>query len=79
MSGNRLIPRPQVVNFFAVDVTGAAGDFPRAANDNSCPYCGGLLEPGDKASDCSGSKPLSMTVSKAWPHVPFPKGWEASC
>lgn len=75
MSGNRLIPRPQVVNFFAVDVTDASANFPRAANDNSCPYCGGLLEPGDKASDCSGSR----STSKAWPLVPFPKGWEASC
>ena len=36
-----------------------------------CPYCGGVLEPGDKASDCSGSG--------AWPMLPFPKGWGASC
>lgn len=71
MSGYRLTKRPQAVNFFAVVVADGDGDFARAANDNSCPYCGGVLEPGDKASDCSGSK--------AWPMIPFPKGWEASC
>ncbi len=72
---NRLTKRPQVARFFAADVTDAASDFPRAANDNSCPYCGGILEPGDSASDCSGSTDLS----KAWPMIPFPRGWEASC
>jgi hypothetical protein len=72
MSGYRLTKRPQAINFFAMEVTDTSGDFARAANDNSCPYCGGVLEPGDKASDCSGS-------SKAWPMMPFPQGWEASC
>lgn len=71
MPANRLPPRPNVVNFFAHDVSEESCDFPRAANDNSCPYCGGVLEPGDKASDCSGSR--------AWPTLPFPKGWGASC
>jgi hypothetical protein len=77
MPGYRLNPRPKVASFFAVDVTEESGDLPRAANDNSCPYCGGVLEPGDKASDCSGSK--SRPPSKAWPMMPFPQGWEASC
>ena len=75
MSGYRLTKRPQAVNFFAMEITDTSGDFPRAANDNSCPYCGGVLEPGDNASDCSGSK----ISSKAWPIIPFPQGWEASC
>lgn len=77
MSGYRLTKRPQAVNFFAMEITDAPGDFPRAANDNSCPYCGGVLEPGDKASDCSGSKVFPL--SGAWPMTPFPQGWEASC
>lgn len=71
MPAYRLTPRLRVVNFFAHDVTVDAGDEPRPANDNNCPYCGGVLEPGDKASDCSGSGP--------WPMIPFPKGWGASC
>lgn len=69
MSGYRPIPRP--FGFFAAEVTDADESLPRAANDNCCPYCGGQLGPGDKASDCSGSG--------AWPLFPFPKGWEASC
>ncbi len=73
---NRLTKRPQVARFFAVDVTDTSNDYPRAANDNCCPYCGGVLEPGDDASDCSGSNALSK---KAWPMIPFPQGWEASC
>ena len=56
MPGNRLIPRSNVIKFFALDVTDLSADFPRAGNDNNCPHCGGVLEPGDKASDCSGSK-----------------------
>lgn len=71
MPVDRMTPRRNVVNFFAREVTETSSDFPRAANDNSCPYCGGVLEPGDKASDCSGSG--------AWPLIPFPKGWGASC
>ncbi|CAN5346676.1 hypothetical protein BH10PSE10_BH10PSE10_13040 [soil metagenome] len=66
-----LNPRFPVVNFFAHDVTDGVGEAPRPANDNSCPYCGGVLEPGDKAEDCSSSG--------AWPMIPFPKGWGASC
>jgi hypothetical protein len=71
MPVNRLTPRLHVVNFFAQDVTDVVGDAPRPSNDNNCPYCGGVLEPGDKAEDCSGSG--------AWPMLPFPKGWGASC
>ncbi len=71
MPVDRLKPRRNVVNFFAHEVAETSSDFPRAANDNPCPYCGGVLEPGDRASDCSGSA--------AWPMIPFPKGWEASC
>lgn len=71
MPAYRLTPRLNVVNLFACDVPDALGDMPRALNDNNCPYCGGVLEPGDKASDCSGSG--------AWPMIPFPKGWGASC
>ncbi len=50
-----LNPRFPVVNFFAYDVTDGVGEAPRPANDNTCPYCGGVLEPGDKAEDCSSS------------------------
>jgi hypothetical protein len=73
MPVDRLTPRRTLVNFFAHDVTDIAGGAVRAANDNTCPYCGGVLEPGDKASDCSGS------LSGPWPMIPFPKGWGASC
>lgn len=71
MPAYRLTPRLHVVNFFAHAVIDDVGEAPCPANDNSCPYCGGVLEPGDKASDCSGSG--------AWPMIPFPKGWGASC
>jgi hypothetical protein len=70
MSVHRLIPRSSAVRFIAMDVTDAAASTPRATNDNNCPYCGGVLEPGDKASDCSGSKALPM--------MPSPKGRGAS-
>jgi hypothetical protein len=69
MHGKRTIPSP--VSFLCQE-EGQEDDFLRApANDNCCPHCGGLLEPGEKASDCSGSG--------AWPLLPFPQGWEASC
>jgi len=70
MPAYRPTPRFKVVNFFACDVIDIE-DAQRPANDNTCPYCGGVLVPGDKASDCSGSG--------AWPMIPFPKGWGASC
>ena len=75
MPAFRVIPRLHVVNFFAHEVIDASGDAPPAANDNNCPYCGGVLAPGDKASDCSGS----FAESGPWPMLPFPKGWGASC
>lgn len=73
MPAYRPTPHLTVVKFFAHDVTDGVEGAPRAANDNgsTCPYCGGVLEPGDKASDCSSSG--------AWPLIPFPQGWEASC
>ncbi len=71
MPGNRLIPRSNVVKFFAVDVTDLSAYFPRAGNDNNCPHCGGVLEPGDNASDCSGSM-----ASKSWLQSSY-KGSEA--
>lgn len=77
MPAYRLSPRLRVVNFFAHDVTDVVGQEPRPANDNNCPYCGGVLEPGDNAADCSGSG--SDLGSGAWPMIPFPKGWGASC
>lgn len=75
MPGYRSIPRPQTVKFLAVDVTEMSADFPRAGNDNNCPHCGGVLEPGDKASDCSGSK---AWLAQARPLRTFPKSSEAS-
>jgi hypothetical protein len=69
MRGKSIPLRNNVVKFLAHEVCNESLD--RAANDNCCPYCGGLLEPGDKASDCSGYE--------AWPLIPFPKGWGASC
>ncbi|CAN5300650.1 hypothetical protein BH10PSE11_BH10PSE11_05470 [soil metagenome] len=79
MPAFRVIPRLRVVNFFAHEVTDASGDILPAANDNNCPHCGGVLAPGDKASDCSGSGSGSGYGSGAWPMIPFPKGWGASC
>ena len=75
MSVYRLIPRSSAIRFIATDVSDAAAGLPRAINDNNCPYCGGVLEPGDKASDCSGSKAWPV---KSWPVMPAPKGRGAS-
>ncbi|MBN9580047.1 MAG: hypothetical protein J0G37_00840 [Afipia sp.] len=75
MPVNQLLPRRKPVTFFACDVTEMPLEAIRAANDNPCPYCGGVLEPGDRAEDCSGSG----VDSGAWPLFPFPKGWGASC
>ena len=74
MHGNRLFQPSNVVKFFAVDVTDLSAAVPRAGNDNNCPHCGGVLGPGDRAQDCSGSKGLS---SKTPPVMPVPKGSKA--
>ncbi len=68
MSGIRMFLNNNVVVFSATEIA-PEGPIDCAANDNCCPHCGGVLEPGDKPSDCSG----------AWSFVRFPKGWEASC
>jgi hypothetical protein len=67
MTGNRIIPRNNVVKFFAAQI-GDADDALVHVNDNCCPYCGGIMLPGDNASDCS--------VARAQPMGPFrPRGW----
>ena len=47
MPVNQLLPRRKPVTFFACDVTEMPLEAIRAANDNPCPYCGGVLEPGE--------------------------------
>jgi hypothetical protein len=66
MNGNRIIPRNNVVRFFAASVDEAADDMPAHGNDNCCPHCGGVMLPGDKASDCS--------VARGQPMEPRPRG-----
>ena len=61
MNGNRIIPRNNVVRFFAASVDETLVH----SNDNCCPHCGGLLMPGDRASDCS--------VARAQPIEPRPR------
>lgn len=61
MIGTPLITsRRNVVSFFAVEVS--EWDHPAfaKANDNVCPHCGGVLLPGDKASDCSRAQPMTL-------------------
>lgn len=55
MTGNRTIPQNNVVKFFAAEISETGDGTVVHANDNCCPHCGGVLLPGDKASDCSGS------------------------
>lgn len=52
--------RSNVVQFFAAEITESNSAAFAHANDNCCPHCGGVLEPGDKASDCSGSRAQPM-------------------
>jgi hypothetical protein len=65
MTGKRNIPNSTMVRFFAVEI-GESGDESAAhANDNCCPHCGGLLLPGDKASDCSSYRAQPL-LSRPW-------------
>ncbi len=66
MNGNRIIPRNNVVKFFAAQIGDTADDAIVHNNDNCCPHCGGVMLPGDKASDCS--------VARAKPMGPRPRG-----
>lgn len=79
MHGNRLFPPSRAVGFFAMDVTDSSAAVPRAGNDNNCPHCGGVLGPGDRAQDCSGSMalPSKSLSAKNGPKRPVPKGSEA--
>lgn len=53
MTGKRNIPKNTVVRFFAAPIGEPGDESAEHANDNCCPHCGGLLLPGDRASDCS--------------------------
>ncbi|RTL51840.1 MAG: hypothetical protein EKK40_10035 [Bradyrhizobiaceae bacterium] len=66
MTGNRIIPHNNVVPFFAAQIEDMDDDALDHDNDNCCPHCGGIMLPGDKASDCSMAK--AQPVSPC-PHV----------
>lgn len=69
MNGDRIIPRDNVVKFFADEVRDGGEDLATMlhANDNGCPYCGGVLAPGDKASDCSSFEfRMPRMTPRAW-------------
>ncbi len=66
MTGNRIIPRNNVVQFIAAQIGDADDDALTHGNDNCCPHCGGIMLPGDKASDCS--------MARAQPVGPRPRG-----
>lgn len=55
MTSDPTISISNVVSIFAEEVRDGERDLVTMhhANDNCCPYCGGALAPGDKASDCS--------------------------
>jgi hypothetical protein len=68
MISNDTTPRDNVVKFIATEVCDAGDDLATMphANDNSCPYCGGALAPGDKASDCSS---FEFRAPRLTPHA----------
>ena len=69
MTNDTTISRSNVVNFFAEEMRDGERDLAGMlhANDNSCPYCGGALAPGDKASDCSSFEFRTSRMSPlAW-------------
>ena len=61
MTVHRNIPRNNVVPFFAAQIEDTDDDGLAHDNDNCCPHCGGIMLPGDKASDCSmaNAQPMS--------------------
>lgn len=65
MTVHRIIPRNTVVQFFAAQIAATDDDALAHDNDNCCPYCGGIMLPGDKASDCS--------IARAQPMSPRPR------
>ncbi|ACI92194.1 hypothetical protein OCAR_5059 [Afipia carboxidovorans OM5] len=68
MTGDPFFSSDNVVRFFAAEVPDAQDDISLGyANDNACPYCGGVLAPGDKASDCSSYNPrMPRMTPRAW-------------
>jgi len=68
MTGDTHFSQNNVVKFFAAEVRDAEdGAWPPHANDNACPYCGGVLAPGDKATDCSSYSPRAPRMTpRAW-------------
>jgi hypothetical protein len=69
MNSDKTIPHSNVVSFFAEEVRDGERDLAsmQHANDNCCPYCGGALAPGDKASDCSSFEFRAQRMSPlAW-------------
>jgi len=66
MTGDINSSPDNVVRFFAEEVRDD-DVLPAHANDNACPYCGGVLMPGDKATDCSSYDPETLRMSpRAW-------------
>jgi hypothetical protein len=66
MTGDINSTSDNVVRFFAEEVRDDSA-WPPYANDNACPYCGGVLMPGDKAADCSSYDPRMPRMSpRAW-------------
>jgi len=66
MTGDINSSPDNVVRFFAEEVRDDSA-WPPYANDNACPYCGGVLMPGDNATDCSSYDPRMPRMSpRAW-------------